>query len=71
MTATITDLRQWKRTHVARQCDSVSLPEAVAVRTIHALGACGAPPLFVRVASSNVRWGAAYLRDQMRQWWGV
>lgn len=34
MTATIHALRQSRRTHVARQCDAVSLAEALAIQSV-------------------------------------
>lgn len=71
MTATITDLESWRRTHVSRHCDAISLGEFVANQSLTWWAECGVPPVLVRMAKTNVRWGAAYLRDQMRQWWGV
>lgn len=71
MTATITDLTQWRRTHVFRHCDAIRMAEFLANQSLIWWSECGAPPALVRMAEANLRWGAAYLRDQMRYWWKV
>lgn len=71
MTATITDLQQWRRAHAFAHCDAISVCETAAHQAVAGLGYMGMSPLLVRVTSRNIRWAAATARDAMRFWWGV
>lgn len=70
-TATIIPISHWRRTHARARCDAISLAEGFAQQAVAGLGCLGMPPPLVRVASMNVRWGAAFLRDQARFWYGA